>query len=203
MNSKVQFFDCSITDTRADNEGGFAYVNQASYLEISSSTSISSTFAFAYSIVAAYNSELIFRSSNFQNFNNTGIFGNALIALSIDSCSFSDSMSVSFDGGAVKCNRCESISITNSKFINSTSPYGGAINISNERRIDVLSSFIFHNNNFYLNQAVTGGAIFADNSNIHISGNSFRNNSAGFVNDIMGLAEESESGGAIRLICKG
>ena len=39
------------------------------------------------------------------------------------------------------------------------------------------------------------------NSNMHLHSNSFRNNTAGFVYDIMDMAEEKESGGAARLNC--
>ena len=41
----------------------------------------------------------------------------------------------------------------------------------------------------------------AANTNIKVYSNSFSNNTAGFVYDIMGTTEENESGGAARLVC--
>ena len=101
----MEIFDSTITGVSSERDGGFALVNQASYLEIASSTSITSAYAASYSIVAAYDSELKLLDSSFQNFNNTGIFGNSLSALTIENCSFIDSISVYYSGGAINCDR--------------------------------------------------------------------------------------------------
>ena len=84
---------------------------------------------------------------------------------------------------------------------NNTAPFGGAIYISNDKSYKSPGQYEIISNDFEANKANQGGAILADNSNIDIMSNSFRNNSAGFVYDIMGGDEHTESGGAMRLTC--
>ena len=66
----------TINNVSTTKEGGFALINQDSVLEILSGTSMSTVKATKYSIIAAYDSDIKLVDSSFQDFDNTGIYGN-------------------------------------------------------------------------------------------------------------------------------
>ena len=92
LSSEAWFIECTISNIDAQKEGGFALVNQDSYISISRSTSITGVSALSYSIIAGYDTKVELSDSTFRDFNNTGIFGNALAGLTINNCEFTNSM---------------------------------------------------------------------------------------------------------------
>ena len=201
LSSNATFISTTMSGLSAFS-GGFALLNQNSILNLESGTSITTVSASeSDSIVSAFDSTINLSGSTFTGFDNTGIFGSSLKGMTIDNCSFINSMSKEFNGGAISCDKCDAMTVRNSKFTNSTSPLGGAIYISNERSNILDGSFSITNNEFDSNQAGQGGALWADNSNILIHNNVFKNNSAGFYDFPVTISNEQESGGGVRLIC--
>ena len=173
--SNLTIINCTFLDNSAygpNSTGGAVYFNGGK-LTVDNSKFDKNTAGIDGGALYFKGEDGVISRSNFTSnkaYYNGAVYMNG-IGGTVDNCLFADNMATD-SAGAIGWVKKEKGTISNSKFINNTAPYGGAVYVNEGNNFTIMNS------EFIKNSATTGGAVYWIGGDGLITDSSFDMNSA-------------------------